>query len=138
MQNKKQKLSVYVKCDHGDGSIDYEVLSDFPIFKKTLTDVTVHETEIDLAKTNKITVRLSNKIGSTGHLVIEKINLGGTDLRNLWATSLYLKQPDNQLIPYTSEYMGIPGDYVIKIRQNALVQNYVTWLLSVCKPNEKS
>ena len=137
MQNKKQKLLVYVKCNYGDGAVNYEVLCDSLVFQKVSSNLTVYETEIDLAKTNKITVRLSSKTGSNGHLVIEKINLGGIDLRNLWATSLYLRQDNNQLIPYTSEYMGIPGDYIIKIRQNALVHNYMTWLLSVCKTTTK-
>ena len=131
MQNKKQKLLIYVKCDHGDGALDYEIVSDYPVFKKLGTELDVYEIDIELTKTNKITVKLLNKTGSTGHLEIKKIELGGIELRNLWATSLYIQKDNKQLIPYTSGYIGIPGDYVIKVRQNALVHNYMTWLLTV-------
>jgi hypothetical protein len=121
--NKNLKLSIYIQIN---GKVDYEIVSDSPA---------VHHDDcwnIDVAarKTNEVRVRV-NFLESQSSLQISKVCLNSIQLNNFDLWSKYIDTTTQQSKEHTYGYIDQPGEYILKIRQNPLVHNYISYFLSL-------
>lgn len=130
--NKLQKLSLSIKANQIDGPLSFDVISTYQLQPEQENNCYEFNTWHDVTKTSSVTVRLLENFGKKTHLQIEKIKLNEISLDNLDLWSRYVTF-DRGVIPGTFGYMSVPGEYRMKIHQNALVHNYMAYFLSRCK-----
>jgi hypothetical protein len=124
--NYIQKLSLYIKPNNIDGDLKFDV-APFDECKED-NGVYIFTLDHDARSTTLVRVKLLENLGQQSHLQIEKIELNNTVLNNFDRWARYVTPQGT--IPGTYGYMGMVGEYVIKIHQNALVHNYMTYFLS--------
>jgi hypothetical protein len=121
--SKNLKLSIYTEIN---GEVDYEVTSDSPVvFLDHCWNI-----EHLAGTTKKIHVKVS-RVGEQSHLQITKVFLNSIQLNNFTLWSNYIDSSTGQRKEHTYGYINQPGEYVLKIRQNPLVHNYISYFLSI-------
>jgi hypothetical protein len=62
---------------------------------------------------------------------ISKIYLNSIQLNNFDLWSKYIDTTTKHSKEHTHGYINQPGEYILKIRQNPLVHNYISYFLSL-------
>jgi hypothetical protein len=121
--NKNLKLSLYIQIN---GNVDYEIISDnLAVFQGDCWNI-----DIVAGITNEVRVRV-NFLESQSSLQINKVYLNSIQLNNFNLWSKYIDTTTNQSKEHTYGYINQPGEYILKIRQNPLVHNYISYFLSL-------
>jgi len=121
--SKNLKLSIYTQIK---GVVDYEVVSDLPTeFYDDCWNIVYPAGSVHIVK-----IRIKSLLPQS-YLQINKVCFNSIQLNhiNLWST--YTTQQSNCPTEYKNGYMYHPGEYILKIRQNPLVHNYVHYFLSI-------
>ena len=133
--NNAQRLSLFIEPHEIDGAVEFEVLPGCA-GQEIVDGIHVFHFVHDLSRRTTIKVRLLTKHGPQSHIVIKKITLNGVSLDHIDTWSTYVTH-DRGLVPGTYGYMSFPGEYTLNIRQNALVQNYITYFLSSSRKKQR-
>ena len=122
--SKNLKLSIYIQSK---GTVDYKIVSEFPTeFHDDCWNVVYPAKSI-----HNIRVNVSS-LSDQGYLQISKVCLNSVQLHNFNLWSCYTTQQGICPAEHTYGYMHQPGEYILKIRQNPLVHNYINYFLSLC------
>lgn len=131
MQNKKIcKIQMFFEKNQIDGDIDFDVVPPGNMYGNDQTYI--YETNCVLDAITHIQIKIKQRQGHQSHIRITKIVCNGVELKNWNCWSSYVLD-DGKSIPPTYGYIDRPGTYTFKIRQNAMVHNYISYLYQLCK-----
>lgn len=129
--NKKLKFSLYLRPNEIDGCLDYEVIG--AKLDREVDGVMIYTGFHDTSKTTKLVVRLRENNGHDSHLLIEKLIVNDIELKNIENWSCYICGSTGKKLALTHGWVSQKGDYILKIRQNPLVFNYLNWFYDTCR-----
>lgn len=128
MNNTRQKLSLYIRCEPADIVMDVMPGG----FRDEQDGLRIFETEIPAGRTSTVRVRLFEMPDPTSHIEIVRVLLNDIELKNLPSWSTYRSSITGNVIYGTHGYMHEPGEYVLRLHQNALVHNYLSFFREKC------
>ena len=128
MQNKKQKLSIYIHSEYSDTVFDV-----IPAETVAHADgVQIFETEVESGRNSTVSVKLLEKPTHQSNIQIKRVVLNGIELGNIDQYSTYRSYITRRLIPRTYGYMNEIGEYRIRVHQNAIIHNYLSYFRARC------
>lgn len=102
------------------------VISPDPVKVESSDDTELYLLEVNTKEIFKFSLSIDN-IDTGSAVIIDKILLNGNQLNHLDSFGIYKTSTG---IKRTYGYMDVPGTYQFKIRYNALIQNYMTFLIN--------
>lgn len=130
MNKKNSKLQIFYQVNTHDGDIKINFDRDGIIYRND--DEYIFETTHKLGDNTSIKCTIYDRKGFKSHVLIKKILLDHQELRN-WNTFTTYKLATGELRKNSNGYLDNPGTFQIKIRQNSLASNYISYLYELCK-----
>ena len=128
-----QKLSLSLEVHDTTGSLQWHIEPPGDIYR--LGDRWIYETAHLPGTKSQIKVHVHSVHGDGTHLFVKDIILNGVALQglNMWSNHK-ISGVDGHSASHG--YMNRPGILTINIRQNALVNNYISYFQSMCCKNK--
>lgn len=131
MQNKKNcKIQLFFEKNEINGVIDFEMITPGNMYGNDNTYI--FETDLEVGTNTYLQIKIKSRQGYQSHIRITKIICNGVELKN-WNCCCSYILADGKAVPPTYGYIDRPGTYTFKIRQNAIVHNYISYFYELCK-----
>ena len=124
MKPNQKKFSLFVQSS---GTIEYQI-TPTPLQSTTVNDTVQYDFVVDVTRPTTIKFTVT-KLDPDSVLQIKKMTLNNTELDHINLFS-FLRDTDNQ-IQHTHGYIDREGEFLIRLRTNAISQNYLNYLLTL-------
>jgi hypothetical protein len=125
MKNSRLKKCFIYASRNGTADLTF---NQPPIAYKTSDSGFIVEFEVDVTRTNVLKIIINN-LTDNSHIKIDKILLDGVELNFLNNFTWLVTQ--HKQIQRQYGWINQNGEFVIKLRQNPISQNYLNYILSL-------